>query len=77
MITLLGDRSPDHSAHQSFYRATGNGMDPDRFGERAAIASESQLSIMVLHFDRAAQVIQHRGGRTRACESVRFRGRLA
>ena len=76
MLTLLGNRSSHHSAHQSSTARQASGWTRTA-SSRAAIASESQLSIMVLHFDRAAQVIQHHGSRTRACESVRFRGRLA
>lgn len=52
-------------------------MDPDRLGERAAIASESQLSVMVLYLYRAAQVLQHHGSRTRAGKWVGFRGWVA
>ena len=77
VITLPGDRSPDQPAHQSFYSPTGIGIDSDRLGERAAIASESQLSVVMLYFYGTAQVIQHHGGRTRPCKSVGFRGRVA
>jgi len=56
MIALLGNRSPDQPAHQSFYSPTGIGIDPDRLGERAAIASESQLSVVMLYFYGTAQV---------------------
>ena len=68
MVTLLGDRSPDHSAHQSFYRATGLGINPDRLGQRAAIASELQLAVVILYLYRAAQVIQNEGSRTGCCD---------
>ena len=77
MIALLGNRSPDQPAHQSFYSPTGIGIDPDRLGERAAIASESQLSVVILYFYSAAQIIQHHGGSTRPGKSVDFRGRVA
>jgi hypothetical protein len=74
MITLFGDRSPDQPAHESSYRATRLGMDPDRFGERATISSEPQLSVVVLDLYCAPELIQDQGSRSRAGESIGFRG---
>jgi hypothetical protein len=49
-------------------------MDPDSFGERATISSEPQLPVVVLDRYCAPELIQDRGSRSCAGESIGFRG---